>query len=215
MKSHTDLLTLFRSPRSAIRGPESPVRGRAGRRLLGLAIAALSVVAVAGCRCTLATATFRNDTLRSTVVATDAAFFSKDPYSINFGRGSAELSYRPVAFDGEITATELALGLNFGEPGFAAEPKPIDPLDVIPEACDPDEEACQANFDGLPEVELFDVEAGIWRRLPHLDSGSRFAVSGPARFVDPATGTVLIRFVNDRSDGVGFSLDLSITGDVR
>ena len=50
MKSHTDLLTLFRSPRSAVRGPESPIRGKAGRRLLGLSIAALSVVAVAGCR---------------------------------------------------------------------------------------------------------------------------------------------------------------------
>ena len=50
MKSHTDLLTLFRSPRSAVRGPESPIRGKAGRRLLGLSLAALSVVAVAGCR---------------------------------------------------------------------------------------------------------------------------------------------------------------------
>ena len=50
MKSHTDVLTLFRSPRSAVRGPESPIRGKAGRRLLSLSIAALSVVAVAGCR---------------------------------------------------------------------------------------------------------------------------------------------------------------------
>ena len=50
MRSHTDLLTLFRSPRSAVRGPESPIRGKAGRRLLSLSIAALSVVAVAGCR---------------------------------------------------------------------------------------------------------------------------------------------------------------------
>ena len=50
MKSHTDLLTLFRRPRSAVRGPESPIRGKAGRRLLSLSIAALSVVAVAGCR---------------------------------------------------------------------------------------------------------------------------------------------------------------------
>lgn len=50
MKSHTDLLTLFRSPRSAVRGPESPIRGKAGRRLISLSIAALSVVAGAGCR---------------------------------------------------------------------------------------------------------------------------------------------------------------------
>ena len=50
MKSHTDLLTLFRSPWSAVRGPESPIRGKAGRRMLGLSMAALSVVAIAGCR---------------------------------------------------------------------------------------------------------------------------------------------------------------------
>ena len=42
-----------------------------------------------------------------------------------------------------------------------------------------------------------------------------WAVAEPARYVDPATGTVLIRLVNDNSDGVGFSLDLSITGDVK
>ena len=65
------------------------------------------------------TTTFRNDLLRSTVIDSDAAFFSKDPYSINFGEGSAELSYRPVAFEGTLEATELAIGLNFGgEPGL-------------------------------------------------------------------------------------------------
>ena len=147
--------------------------------------------------------------------ATDAAFFSKDPYSINFGRGSAEIAYRPIAFDGTIDATDLVIGLNFGEPGFAIEPEPIEPLETIPEACDPDTGECEIGFDGLPEVELFDVEAGTWRRLPHLDGGSRYTVSGPARFVDPSTGTVLVRFVNENSDGVGFSLDLAITGSLR
>jgi hypothetical protein len=71
------------------------------------------------------------------------------------------------------------------------------------------------NFDGLPEVELFDLSASAWKRLPHLDGGGRFAIAEPARYVDPATGTVLIRLVNDNSDGVGFSMDLSITGDVK
>ncbi|MEO5884110.1 MAG: hypothetical protein ABIQ58_01140 [Candidatus Limnocylindrales bacterium] len=160
--------------------------------------------------------TFRNDLLRSTVVKSDAAFFSKDPYSINFGRGTAELAYRPISFEGTIAATELALGLNFGDPGFSVDPKPIEPLASIPEPCpDPPTAACANAFDGLPEVELFDVTTAAWRRLPHLEGGLRYAVNEPARYVDPATGTVLIRFVNDRNDGVGFGFDLAISGEMR
>ena len=152
--------------------------------------------------------------MRSTVVRSDAAFFSKDPYTINFGRGSAEIAYRPVAFDGSITVTELAFGLNYGDPGFALDPKMIEPLPSIPEACEPGAAGCN-NFDGLPEVELFDLTAQTWKRLPHLESGSRYSVKDPGRYVDTATGTVLLRFVNDNSDGVGFGFDLSITGDLR
>lgn len=160
------------------------------------------------------TTTFRSDLLRSTVVRSDAAFFSKDPYSINFGRGSAEIAYRPVAFDGSIEATQLAFGLNYGDPGFALDPKRIEPLAAIPEPCESGAAGCD-NFDGLPEVELFDLTDGSWKRLPHLEGGSHYAVKDPQRYVDPATGTVLIRFVNDNSDGVGFGFDLSITGDLR
>jgi len=164
------------------------------------------------------TTTFRNDLIRSTVVSSDAAFFNKDPFSINFGRGTAELSYRPIAFDGSITATQLAIGLNFGEPGFVVDPKLIEPLPAIPPACDATTDGCQAggkNFDGLPEVEVYDLTVAEWKRLPHLDSGSRYAVAEPGRYVDPATGTVLIRLVNENNDSVGFSLDLSITGEVE
>ena len=48
-----------------------------------------------------------------------------------------------------------------------------------------------------------------------MDNGARYAIADPARFVDPATGTVLVRFVNDNSDGVGFSMDLSISGELE
>ena len=162
--------------------------------------------------------TFRQDLLRSTVVSSDAAFFNKDPFSIGFGRGSAELSYRPIAFDGTIDATQLAIGFNFGEFGLpAAEPKPIEPLATIPVPCgDPPAAGCvQPAFDGLPEVELYDLTTGTWRRLPHLAGGSRYAVAEPGHYVDPATGTVLVRFLNDFSDGVSFMLDLSITGNIK
>lgn len=159
--------------------------------------------------------TFRSDLLRSTVIEADAILFSKDPSSINFGRGSVTMAYRPTGFDGRIKATELAIGLNFGDQGLAVPPVPVKPLASIPPACDGSPDCNTGIFDGLAEVEVFDIEAGAWKRLPHLLNGTRYAVESPARYVDPASGTVLVRFVNDMSDGVGFAVDLSITGDVE
>jgi hypothetical protein len=161
--------------------------------------------------------TFRSDLLRSTVIEADAILFNKDPSSMNFGRGSITMAYRPIGFDGRITATELAIGLNFGDPGLTIPPIPVEPLASIPPPCKPSAtvDCFTEEFDGLAEVELFDIEAGVWTRLPHLHNGARYAVNSPARYVDPTSGTVLVRFVNDVSDGVGFGVDLSITGDVE
>jgi hypothetical protein len=161
--------------------------------------------------------TFRNDLLRSTVIASDSLNFSKDPYSIYFGRGAVEMSYRPIAFEGTLAATELAIGLNFGgEPGLSVKPTLIEPLPSIPEPCPtPPTGDCAIGFDGLPEVEVYDLTGAEWKRLPHLNGGSRYALKDPTRYVDPASGTVLVRFVNDHDDGVGFSLDLAITGDLK
>ena len=163
--------------------------------------------------------TFRGDLITSTMIDTDSPFFGKDPGSISIGRGQATVSYKPIAFDGTLTPTELAFGLtNGGDPTqVTVTPKPIEPLDAIPEACpDPPTADCvAAGQDGLPEVELFDLAKGEWVRLPHLTGGSRYKVADPTRFVDPAAGTVLARFVNDRTDGIGFQFDLSITGTVR
>jgi hypothetical protein len=163
------------------------------------------------------TTTFRTDLLRNTVISSDAAFFNKDPFTISFGKGTAELSYRPIAFTGSIAATQLAVGFNFGDPGFSVEPTVTAPLDSIPVTCgsEPIQGCVQPVVDGLPEVELFDLQGAAWRRFPHLTGGSRFAIAEPQRYVDPATGTVLVRFVNQNNDNVGFSLDLSITGDVE
>ncbi len=163
------------------------------------------------------TATFRSDLIRSTVVSSDAGFFNKDPYTISLGLGSAEIAYRPIAFEGQLHATELAIGLNFGEPGINVDLKPIEPLAEIPEPCpDPPTEDCQgAGFDGMPEVELYDLIDAEWKRLPHLDSGLRYAIADPGRYVDRGTGTVLIKFLNERSEGVGFGMDLSISGELR
>ena len=159
--------------------------------------------------------TFRSDLLRSTVIETDAVVFNRDATSINFGRGSVTMAYRPIGFEGRMTTTRLAIGLNSGEKGLAVAPVPAKPLASIPPACEPSaSDDCVSDVtDGLAEVELFDIEAGAWKRLPHFQSGTQYAIDSPARYVD-TTGTILVRFVNDVSDS-GFSVDVSITGDVE
>ena len=67
----------------------------------------------------------------------------------------------------------------------------------------------------MPEVEFFDRVAGEWVRLPHPDPETRYELGQPTRYIDPASGAVLVRFVNDRQEGVGFAFDLSMTGNVR
>jgi hypothetical protein len=161
--------------------------------------------------------TFRSDLLRNTVISSDAAFFSKDPFNISFGRGTADLSYQPISFKGRMTATELRLGFNFGEIGLQLDPQPVKPLDSAPPTCGtPPVEGCvQPVVDGIPEVELYDLTTSTWRRLPHLTGGSRYSVAAPDHFVDPGTGSVLVRLINSSNDSVGFNLDIAITGDVE
>ena len=169
--------------------------------------------------------TFRADLMRNTVVGSDAQIFSKEPTSMSFGRGSATIAYRPIAFEGTMTATELVVAMN-GDPGSNAGAVPIEPLAAAPPPCpdpqrsdpsaDPVRDDCDKVFqDGLPEVEVFDTDAQAWKRLPHLSPGTRYAVADPARYVDPTSGAALIRFVNDRSDQVGFQVDVAIGGTIE
>jgi len=163
------------------------------------------------------TVTFRSDLIRSSLIETDAAFFNKDPFTMNFGRGTATVAYRPTSFEGTLEVSEVAIGLNFGDSGVTVPATSVEPLASIPPRCpNPPTAGCApAVLDGLPEVEVFDVAAQEWRRLPHLSPGPRYGLADPSRYVDPSSGTVLVRYVNDRQDNVGFSVDVSITGTVR
>ena len=95
---------------------------------------------------------------------------------------------------------------------------PVDPVTDEPSAAPgmPAARDCQsAVVDGVADIELFDLDAQTWRRLPHFDAGTRYSVADPTRYVDPTTGTVLIRYVNDMSDQVGFQVDVALTGTVE
>jgi hypothetical protein len=177
---------------------------------------------------------FDSDLIRSSVVDVDAESFSRDPYSISLGRGTATLAYRPIQFDGTLRATRLAIGVNFGNgplpggPGKPIEPVPMpgepDPGESEPEEsepeppCDPNVAGCDPKvfFDGIPEIEIFDRTGdGAWVRLPHLAAGGVYDVASPAKYVDPMTGTVLVRLVNEVQDWTGFMLQVRIEGEVR
>jgi hypothetical protein len=166
--------------------------------------------------------TFGSDLMRSTVLASDAGFFSKDPYSMSFGKGTVTVAYRPIPFEGSFTATKVLLAMGAGGDqvgiGGGVVIKPLPPLP--PDACDIN--PCpapsldpSAGFDGLPETEVLDRTTGEWQRLPHLNGGTTYELKEPARYVDPATGTVQIRFVNDRIDSVGLSFTVVLTGTVK
>jgi hypothetical protein len=169
--------------------------------------------------------TFQADLLTSTIVQTDAGFFNQDPSTLNFGRGSTTVSYRPLPFAGSLDVSHVRLAFGFGGEGGVglSGGVPIKPIDDrclnpkskqvligCPTPVPPDQ------FDGMPEVEVLDrTGGGTWHRLTHPSQGTTYDLVDAARYVDPETGTLLVRYVNDAQDGVGFSVAVSIEGTIR
>jgi hypothetical protein len=167
--------------------------------------------------------TFSSDLLRPTVIDADAEFFSKERLFLSLTPGSATLAYRPIPFEGTFTPSEirLALGTGAGQvPGGGG--KAVEPLPSIPVTCTDSEhsvpEGCEpARDDFLPEVEVFDLTASAWVRLPRLAGDAGYTLADPTRYVDPGTGQMLVRFINDNPDSqqVGFGFQLALVGDVE
>jgi hypothetical protein len=171
--------------------------------------------------------TFRSDLIRSTVVASDAVIINKEPTSFGFGRGTTTVAYRPIGLEGTIDATDLTIGLNSNEGGgVTIPPVQVKPVATTAPFCSdgpapdrsspgPSPDCTTVVRDGLPQIEVLDVVTQAWRRLPHVTAGTRYSVSEPAHYVDPSSGTVLVRYINDANDSVYFAPDVSITGTVR
>jgi hypothetical protein len=167
--------------------------------------------------------TFSSDLLRPTVIDSDAQFFSKDRFFLSMDLGQATLAYRPIPFEGTFTVSEVRMMLGSGGAiGPALGGEEIEPLPTIPVECTDSNnsipEGCVGPRDDfLPEVELFDSTGeGAWVRLPRLSSDQSYTLADPTRYVDPATGQVLVRFVNNTPESnVGFSFQLAITGGVK
>jgi hypothetical protein len=166
--------------------------------------------------------TFTPDLVRTTVVEADAQFFSKDPYNVNLGLGYAVLACRPIAFDGRFEASRVLLAFNTGEqatlpnPGTDVEPEPAPTPASTPEpGASAAPVAPPPDWGGLPAVDVLDVRTGEWRRLPGPVAGMSISIRDPGRFVDPASGTLQLRFVNDQAESVNFQFSVQLEGVVR
>jgi len=166
------------------------------------------------------------DLMRNTVLAADAAFFTRDPYSMNFGQGTVTVAYRPIPFEGTMTPSKVLMSYGFGERiDFGGQPiEPMPPIDppivCITDPCLPAVEPApqidpNVGFDGLPETEVLNRLTGEWRRLPHLTTGETYELKNPTSYVDPSTGTIQVRFVNDNQNSVNVTFNVVIQGEVR
>jgi hypothetical protein len=171
---------------------------------------------------------FTPDLMRSSLVETNAQFFNKDPFNLTIGGGSATLAFRPIPVSGRLVPTRLALGVNLGmagplagggtDPGSGVEPAAptAEPAGAVgPGAGEvPPKPAVAPDAMGLPRFELFDRGAGAWREVA-LVAGKIVEIRAPGRFVDPASGTILLRLTNDRQDAVGFQLAIQLEGEME
>jgi hypothetical protein len=70
--------------------------------------------------------------------------------------------------------------------------------------------------DFLPEVEVLDLQTGDWARLPRMLDSRGYTLANPERYVDAATGQLLVRFVNDSPDAqVSFLFELALEGTIE
>jgi hypothetical protein len=169
------------------------------------------------------TVTFSGDLLRPTVISSDAQFFSKERFFLSMGQGTATLAYRPIPFEGAFAVSEIRILLGTGSastPGAGG--KPIEPLAAIPVDCTDSKntvpEGCQARRDDLlPEIEVFDrTGQGAWLRLPRMTAETSYTLADPTRYVDPAIGQLLVRFVNSNPESSsGFTFQAALVGSVK
>jgi hypothetical protein len=185
---------------------------------------------------------FTPDLMRSSLVEVKAQFFNKDPFNLTIGGGSVTLAYRPIPVSGRLVTSRLALGINMGtlgpltRNGGAEGTEPAPPATPVPEAspvvgptagptaapaptaaptaaiAPPVPVPVEA---GLPRIELFDREANAWRQVKNVASGTAVEIRDPARFVDAASGTILVRLANDGQDAVNLQLSVQLEGTMQ
>jgi hypothetical protein len=158
-------------------------------------------------------ATFANDLIQVSVLEVGANFFTKDPTALSLGAGDIRVSYRPVPFEGTFTAEKVTVAMSWGGdmalPGGNA--KPLEET----ARCEPGADGCILPQDGLPEMEALDRATGEWVQFEHMTQGVAYELVDASRWIDPASGELQVRFVNERQDQVYFQFLVRLEGTVE
>ena len=103
----------------------------------------------------------------------------------------------------------MTFGGDVGLP--AVNPKAL----VEKERCEPGTEGCVVPQDGLPDIEVLDLRSGTWVQFAHMLQNTPYELADASRWVDPASGEVQVKFVNERQDQVYFQFPVRIEGTIR
>jgi len=156
---------------------------------------------------------FAGDLLPATVTSVSSSWFSKDPSSLSMGTGTLSMSYRPVPFDGTLTPDSVTVAMTNG--GDLSMPGGTPVEAKITTRCDPAVAGCSVPVDGLPDFDVLDVRTGTWVQFAHVAAGQPYALADASRWVNPSTGEVQVRFVNQSQNQIGFQFPIAIAGTVR
>jgi hypothetical protein len=156
---------------------------------------------------------FASDLLRASILEVGANFFSKDPGSINLGPGTARVSYRPIPFDGTFTPSRVVVALTMGGDVSVPTGNPRALAEQV--RCEPGTDGCTVPQDGLPDLEVLDVRTSKWVQFAHMAQNTWYELKEAPRWVDPASGEVQVRFVNQRQDQDSFQFPIRIEGTVK
>jgi hypothetical protein len=156
---------------------------------------------------------FANELVRASVLEVGANFFTKEPTALALGAGTAQLAYRPVPFEGTLAPSRVVVAMTFG--GDIGLPLG-NPRTLEEKArCEPGTEGCVVPQDGLPDVEVLDIRTGEWVQFAHMLQNTSYELEDAGRWVDPASGEVQVKFVNERQEQVYFQFPVRIEGTVR
>ena len=157
---------------------------------------------------------FAGDLMQATTVSGDNLGMGGKggggPGMVFVNGGTLTQAYRPPIFEGTLTTSKLVLSMNQGViGGTGADVHPTGSGDVPLT----DAEQAQLAQDGTPFVELFDRTVAGWVRLPRIVG--EVGVADPAHYVDPTSGSVLVRFRTSDQNAFGFPFQVRLEGTVQ
>jgi hypothetical protein len=153
------------------------------------------------------------DLLPGTVTAATSMNIGRDIGSIWMDTGTLTMAYRPMAFQGSLAASSVVVAMvhpgDLGTPGGSPITAPIGGRCATPTSAD-----C-STVSTFPDVDAFDVRTGQWVELGGLAVGTAYTLPDPARWVDPTTGEVQMRFTNQSQQQLGFGFQIAVEGSIQ